>query len=155
MYSTRKFNDPHITIETNAISTQIENIKVYPNPAFAEINISSNEPISGIQIYSVTGKLMFQDLEFHSNYLKVETGEFAPGNIFTSDFSERCFFDTQICCSIALKKNRSLYFQHRRNDPLFQKAELPCISTLWFQKKFDLENSNSRILTRNFPSSVQ
>lgn len=79
LYSTRKFNDPHVSTETNTISTQTENIKIYPNPAIGEINISSNEPISEIQIYSLTGKLMFISKTLNKNTIGINVNKFDAG----------------------------------------------------------------------------
>jgi hypothetical protein len=54
-------------------------ISIYPNPAIGEINISAENEIDEIRIYSTTGKLMIQKAKIFSNKLKVDTEEFTPG----------------------------------------------------------------------------
>lgn len=79
LYSTRKFNDPHVSTEINAISTQTKNIKVYPNPAIGEINISSNKPILQLEIYSLTGKLMYQSISRVGTLKRINVEHFQSG----------------------------------------------------------------------------
>lgn len=42
------------------------NIKIYPNPASQKINLNSNSRIKSIQIYSVTGQLVYEKLSLNS-----------------------------------------------------------------------------------------
>ncbi len=79
LYSTRKFNDPHIVTEIDDISVQTESIIIYPNPATTEININSKSLISEVQIYSLTGKKIVQS-DFNSEYNKrLSIDNFMPG----------------------------------------------------------------------------
>jgi hypothetical protein len=79
LYSTRKLSEPDIPTSNKKFS-QVENqILVYPNPAASEITIDSAEPISEIQIYSITGKLVFQQNSTFSNQVKINVGRFENG----------------------------------------------------------------------------
>jgi 1,4-alpha-glucan branching enzyme len=79
LYSTRKFNEPHVVTENRDILLQAESIRIYPNPAKNEINISSSENITEVQVYSVTGKKIFQQNTDSLNQFKLNTERFAPG----------------------------------------------------------------------------
>jgi hypothetical protein len=79
IYSTRKFNDPGVVTETEEFSSFNSNIQVYPNPANSEINISSQKPISQIQIYSLTGEIVFQENSMTTNTKTLNVTGFAPG----------------------------------------------------------------------------
>ena len=79
LYSTRKFNDPHVVTENKEISIQSEKIKIYPNPASSEINISSSEFFTEVLVYSVTGKQIFQQKTGSVNQFKLNIERFAPG----------------------------------------------------------------------------
>ena len=79
LYSTRKFEKPHVVTEINEVRNQNENFNIYPNPAKNEINISAQNSISEIQIYSLTGKLKYQSSSVSKNTFKVNLNEFTPG----------------------------------------------------------------------------
>jgi 1,4-alpha-glucan branching enzyme len=79
LYSTRKFNEPHVVTENRDILLQAESIRIYPNPAKNEINISSSENITEVQVYSVTGKKIFQQNTDSLNQFKLNIERFAPG----------------------------------------------------------------------------
>jgi 1,4-alpha-glucan branching enzyme len=79
LYSTQKFDDPQIVTENKAELRTTSEISIYPNPAIGEINISAENEIDEIRIYSTTGKLMIQKAKIFSNKLKVDTEEFTPG----------------------------------------------------------------------------
>ena len=82
MYSTRKFDDPDVITEIDEISDVKSNISIYPNPATNEINISSGEFISTIQIYSTDGKLMYQSGLVSEKSKKISVKGFKPGIYF-------------------------------------------------------------------------
>jgi hypothetical protein len=79
LYSTQKFDDPHVVTENKVELRKTGEIIIYPNPAFGEINISAENEIDEIRIYSTTGKLMFQKAKVQSNNLKIDTGKFEHG----------------------------------------------------------------------------
>lgn len=78
LYSTRKFNDPHVITENKPELKQSE-IRIYPNPARNEINISAAEPITEVLVYSVTGKQVLHQKSGKVNELKINTESFVPG----------------------------------------------------------------------------
>ena len=96
LYSTRKFDNPHIVTEIDDISAQTENIRVYPNPATNEINISSQFPISKIQIYSLTGKKMVQSDFVQKNDKRVNIEGFVSGIYFIKIFQQEKIFTKKI-----------------------------------------------------------
>ena len=79
LYSTRKFEEAHVVTALNEIESQKEFFKIYPNPAVSEINILTENAVSSIQIYSITGKLMVQLNSVSENINKVNVESFAPG----------------------------------------------------------------------------
>jgi hypothetical protein len=78
LYSTRKFDDPHVVTENTEMSLLTENVILYPNPSRTEINISSSESFTEIEVYSVTGKSVFQKT-VSGNHLKLNVERFSPG----------------------------------------------------------------------------
>ena len=79
LYSTRKFTDPHVVTENRDISQQAESIQIYPNPAMGEINISSSENFSEVQVYSVTGKHIYRQETGFTNQIKLNIEGFHSG----------------------------------------------------------------------------
>lgn len=79
LYSTREFDDPDVVTKLKDIVAEKENITVYPNPATNKINIYSAKPINEIQIYSLTGKLMFQSKSILKNKAEINIEGFTPG----------------------------------------------------------------------------
>ena len=79
LYSTRKFTDPHVVTENIDISQHAESIQIYPNPAMGEINISSSENFSEVQVYAVTGKHIYRQETGFTNQIKLNIEGFSPG----------------------------------------------------------------------------
>jgi 1,4-alpha-glucan branching enzyme len=79
LYSTRKFDEPHVVTENKEISAQNSEIRIYPNPASSEINILSSESITEVQVFSVTGKQIFRQKTGLLNQLKLNIEGFTPG----------------------------------------------------------------------------
>ncbi|HET8837417.1 MAG TPA: T9SS type A sorting domain-containing protein [Flavobacteriaceae bacterium] len=88
------FNEPIIT---NTVSTEVvenlssesfnltENISLYPNPTNGILNISTEKDVQNLEVYSITGKLLFQ----HSGDLKnIDLQEFARGVYFLKIMGE-------------------------------------------------------------------
>lgn len=78
LYSNRKFDDPHVVTENKPEVKQSE-IRVYPNPARSEINISAAGNISEVIVFSVTGKQVLHQQPGLVNQLKMNTESLAPG----------------------------------------------------------------------------
>ena len=79
LYSTRKFIEPHVVTENKEISIQNKKIRIYPNPTRNEINISSTENFNEVQVYSVTGKQIFQQKTGSVNQFKLNIERFSKG----------------------------------------------------------------------------
>lgn len=78
LYSTRKFDDPHVVTENTEMASPAQNIVLYPNPAQTEIIISARDFISEVQVYSVTGKRMMQT-PVSGNHWNLNIETFVPG----------------------------------------------------------------------------
>jgi hypothetical protein len=79
LYSTRKFDDPHVVTENKTEVPENNEIRIYPNPAGNEINISATGSISEVQVYSVTGKQVLVRKPMSENQLKLNIAPFTPG----------------------------------------------------------------------------
>ncbi len=79
LYSTRKFDDPHVVTKNKTVIEKGSQFSLYPNPAKTEINISSPELFGGVKVYSVTGKLMFQENFSERAFYKLNLDGFVPG----------------------------------------------------------------------------
>lgn len=79
LYSTRKFVDPHVVTQNRETPLQSGKICIYPNPARNEINISSVENITDIQVYAITGKQILNQKFSSVNQLKLNIEGFSPG----------------------------------------------------------------------------
>jgi 1,4-alpha-glucan branching enzyme len=79
LYSTRKFAVPNVVTENEIEIQNTGDIRIYPNPASAEINVSSEDLISEIRIYSATGKLMKQEMGVFENQTKINIKGFTSG----------------------------------------------------------------------------
>jgi hypothetical protein len=88
LYSTQNFDDPDIITENKVELRKTSEINIYPNPAIGEINISAENEINEIRIYSTTGKLMVQKTKIFSNKFKVNITEFTPGIYLMQVFQE-------------------------------------------------------------------
>ena len=78
LYSTRKFDDPHVVTENKPELKQSE-IRVYPNPVQNEINISATDNFSEVMVYSVTGKQVLHVKPGFVNQLQLNTETLVPG----------------------------------------------------------------------------
>lgn len=79
LFSTRMFDDPHVSTDVKEITVQKTDAKLYPNPAKSEINIESQKNISGIKIYSVSGRLIFETGKIDTNQFRLSVENWNPG----------------------------------------------------------------------------
>jgi 1,4-alpha-glucan branching enzyme len=93
LYSTRKFDEPVVVTENERDIQQTGDIRIYPNPASSEINITSQNEIDEIRIYSATGKLMKQKSEVFDNQTKINIEGFTTG-IYLVQVFEKAGFKT-------------------------------------------------------------
>jgi hypothetical protein len=79
LYSTRKFDDPHVVTENKTEVSENNEIRIYPNPAQNEINILAVENITEIRVYSVTGKQVLIQKPVSENSIRLNIERFTSG----------------------------------------------------------------------------
>ncbi len=79
LFSTRKFEDPHVSTNIKESAVLNNEISIYPNPAETELNLLSSVPINEIRIFSVTGKLMMLQNPSIRNITKLNVQNLTPG----------------------------------------------------------------------------
>jgi hypothetical protein len=77
-----------VVTEIAEINSLQEEIRIYPNPAFSEVTVASEKPISKIEIWSVAGTLLKQLDGLSENQIKILIGDFSPGIYFVHIFQE-------------------------------------------------------------------
>ncbi|MGC9356202.1 MAG: T9SS type A sorting domain-containing protein, partial [Mariniphaga sp.] len=88
LYSTRKLTKTQVVTEIAENNSTPEEIRIYPNPAINEVTITSEKPISKIEIWSAAGTLLEQLDVLSENKIKISTGDFSPGIYFVHIFQE-------------------------------------------------------------------
>jgi hypothetical protein len=53
-------------------------LQIFPNPAAAELNILSSEPIHKVMIVNILGQTVYEQ-NFESNNIKIDVGHLPPG----------------------------------------------------------------------------
>jgi len=79
LYSDKKlpaFKDLATTIPANEVST---GLRIYPNPATERLYIQAKEIITGVEIYSIDGRLVQATLNSNNNFMNIEVGQLKPG----------------------------------------------------------------------------
>jgi len=59
-----------LIVSANAI--EMANVNIYPNPTVGKITISAPNPISGVQLYNLSGKLVQERTAIHSNQVQLD-----------------------------------------------------------------------------------
>jgi len=78
LYSTRKFNDPRVVTDLEEVRNGEAELQIYPNPATSKLNISSQQKISSIELWSLTGKLVYKD-DLYGMQKEIDVSDFNPG----------------------------------------------------------------------------
>ena len=78
LYSTTKFNNPDIPTSVEDVELSSDDIRLYPNPANSKVNISSTELIEKVEIYSISGAMILQDMPLNYN-TEINVSEFKSG----------------------------------------------------------------------------
>ncbi|MGM0619528.1 MAG: alpha-amylase family glycosyl hydrolase [Bacteroidota bacterium] len=86
LYSTQKFIQPDISTENSAKKLLKEVIRIYPNPADDQFIINGLNVESRIEIYSLTGRLMYQSESGNSQSIQLNLKHFQPGLYIVSVF---------------------------------------------------------------------
>lgn len=87
-YGAVRFNEADISMTQDALSINdfnINKIKVYPNPSNNIIYINSPQPIQQIKLFSVLGKLVYQNSNFKGN---IDVSNVSKGVYFLKIISE-------------------------------------------------------------------
>ncbi len=82
LYSSRKLEQDQVVTETSEIPYNQTKIVVYPNPASDEITVTSDREINGIQLFSLTGRKIYQSKTVLNKTNKVKVGNLTPGIYF-------------------------------------------------------------------------
>jgi len=79
LYSTRKFEDPHVITDIQQTIVQKSNLSVYPNPVTSQLSVQSDKPIREIELYSLEGKLLSKKMNINSMDFNFEVKNLTPG----------------------------------------------------------------------------
>ncbi len=79
LYSTREFEDPRVSTDIVEAAFQQEQILLYPNPADKVIHLTGRSPISKINAYSMSGKLIYQSDKMDSYNPNLQVESWLPG----------------------------------------------------------------------------
>jgi len=53
--------------------------KIYPNPATSQVNIQAADPVSGLQVYNLSGKLVLSKNELNAQVIHIDVSQFDAG----------------------------------------------------------------------------
>jgi hypothetical protein len=84
------------TVETGIPGLNASNTAVYPNPAKGKITISSNSPISAIEIYNLSGKRIFADYKIRQQSKEIDLTGYAKGMYFVKIYNGTTFYNRKV-----------------------------------------------------------
>lgn len=88
-----------IASSNNSLSTtsfdETTTIEIYPNPVTHLLNIHTNKPMSGIKIFDISGKLIY-DLKQKSETIKTDWSNYSNGVYFISIYDDNGFITKKI-----------------------------------------------------------
>jgi 1,4-alpha-glucan branching enzyme len=79
LYSTRKLSEPDLPTSSQDIQISENKVLVYPNPAYSSLQIEASGTISSVQIFTVTGQLVYQNNEVNSTRDEINVSGFDKG----------------------------------------------------------------------------
>lgn len=82
-------------LSTGSSSLESSIISVYPNPVTHFLNIQASEPMSGIKIFDVSGKLIY-DLKQKSAVINTDWSKYSNGIYFVTIYNETGFVTKKI-----------------------------------------------------------
>lgn len=82
-------------LSTGSSSLESSIISIYPNPVTHFLNIQASEPLSGIKIFDVSGKLIY-DLKQKSNTINTDWSQYSNGVYFVTIYNEFGFTTKKI-----------------------------------------------------------
>jgi spore coat protein CotH len=86
-------NSTNLSTATSILESSI--ISIYPNPVTHFLNIQASEPMSGIKIFDVSGKLIF-DLKQKSNTINTDWSKYPNGIYFVVIYDKSSFVTKKI-----------------------------------------------------------
>jgi hypothetical protein len=72
------------------------NASVYPNPTNGRITISSNIPINTIEIYNLSGTLIFADLKVNQPLKEIDLSGNSKGIYFVKIYDGTKYFNQKV-----------------------------------------------------------
>jgi len=84
------------TVVTGIPGLDRANATVYPNPAKGRITISSNNPISAIEIYSLSGKRIFADYKINQPSKEIDLTGYAKGVYFVKIYNGTKYYNRKV-----------------------------------------------------------
>jgi len=99
LYSSRKFDDPHVITDIPQNTLTESDLKVYPNPVSSQFTVQSTKPIREIELYSMEGKLLTREMNINSMEFNFEVKNLNPGIYIV-----RTVFDSKIITRKIVKK---------------------------------------------------
>ena len=100
LYSTRKFDDPHVITENKTEFNYLNDVLIYPNPALEVVNISAAKPIINISLYSVSGEKVKEIRDVQSSQTSLNIDDLKRGMYFIKVTLE----GTQVTLKLAVQK---------------------------------------------------
>ncbi len=79
LYSSRKLNKTKVVTNTSDIFPGEEAVLIYPNPAKDYITVSAQNKIYEIQIYTLTGKMVYQSTSVSAGYKRIPVHDLKSG----------------------------------------------------------------------------
>ncbi len=99
LYSTRKFDDPHVITDIQESLIQDRDLTIYPNPVSDQAVIKSGKMIRAIEMYSMEGKLVNRKLNINDLDINLNVADLNPGIYIL-----RTILDSEIITQKIVKK---------------------------------------------------
>lgn len=99
LYSTRKFDDPHVITDIQESLIQDRDLTIYPNPVSDQVVIKSGKMIRAIEMYSMEGKLVNRKLNINDLDINLNVADLNPGIYIL-----RTILDSEIITQKIVKK---------------------------------------------------
>ena len=69
-------------LKVSELSSELDNVAIYPNPASTSVNFKSNNPetaISSIKLIDITGRVAYRSANMNSNLVELNTANLTSG----------------------------------------------------------------------------
>ncbi|MFW6289322.1 MAG: alpha-amylase family glycosyl hydrolase [Mariniphaga sp.] len=88
LYSSRKLEQDQVVTETSDMQMNPAGIRIYPNPASGHITVTADRQINEIQIFSPTGRKVYQSKPVLNSVKIINLGNLNPGVYFVHILQE-------------------------------------------------------------------